>query len=235
MNLQFITSVSKGYWESVGKHCIHTWNLPGEVIVYVDQQEGEIEWINEIPYKKKLLHVPTLDVADYLDVKTKVRKFWGKSCAQIHAIRNRPIDTRIVWLDADMEQTDSISSHLFDFDFRNPVALMKSHDTSPDCYETGLVIFNQQFEKLTLFANRYEKFWRSEEDLLGLFRPYDAMVLGNLAEQHKLGYYNLCDTVCENIDALKNTRYSSVFKHWINKDNKKKFLEEKVSQESENS
>lgn len=235
MNLQFITSISKSYWESVGKHCIGTWNLPGEIIIYIDQQEGEVEWFNDIPYHKRLVHVPNLDVADYLDVKTKVRKFWGKSCAQIHAIRNRPMDTRIIWLDSDIEQIRPVSKQLFDFDFENPVALMKSHNTSPDCYETGLVIFNQQFEKLTLFANRYEKFWQSEEDLLGLFRPYDAMVLGNLAEQQKAGFYNLCNSICENKDALKNTRYATSFKHWINKENKKKFLEEKELKANENS
>ena len=225
MNLQFITSVSRSYWESVGKYCINTWDLPGEVIIYIDQQEGDLDWIKEIPseYKKKLLHVPILDVAEYIDVKTKVRKFWGKSCAQIHAIRNRPLETRIIWLDADMEQIGSANKELFDFYFSPPVAMMKSNDQHEDCYESGLVIFNQLHEKLTLFANQYEKFWKSEEDLLGLFRPYDAMVLGALAE--KRGFLNLVYENCENRDALPHTRYRDVFKHWINKENKAKLKE----------
>lgn len=230
MKLQFITSVSKSYWESVGKHCINTWNLPGEIIIYIDQQEGDVEWFNEIPHTKKLLHVPPLNVAEYLDSKTKVRKFWGKSCAQIHAIRNRPMDTRIIWLDADIEQIEKVKEHLFTFDFSDPIAIMKSHDENPDCYETGLVIFNQQVQKLTLFANRYEKFWKSEEDLLGLFRPYDAMVLGAIAEAR--GFLNLCHTTCENKHALKNSRYSTYFHHWINKENKANLLE-KIEQKND--
>lgn len=223
MNLQFITSVSKGYWESVGKHCIGTWDLPGEIVIYIDQQEGDVEWFNDIPHKKKLVYVPPLDVAEYLDVKTKVRKFWGKSCAQIHAIRNRPIDTRVIWLDADMEQTAPGGEDIFKFSFEQAVAMMKSNNSSPDCYETGLVIFNQQHEKLTLFANQYERFWKSEEDLLGLFRPYDAMVLGAVAERR--GFLNLVHQECENKYALENTRFSPYFKHWINKENKSKLKE----------
>jgi hypothetical protein len=227
MNLQFITSVSKSYWESVGKYCIGTWDLPGEIVIYIDQPEGDVEWFNDIPHKKKLVYVPPLDVADYLDVKTKVRKFWGKSCAQIHAIRNRPLDTRVIWLDADMEQLKPVSANMFDFSFKPPVAMMKSNTWSEDCYESGLVIFNQQHEKLTLFANQYEKFWKNEEDLLGLFRPYDAMVLGAMAE--KRGFLNLCNQDCDNKDALEYTDYKGYFKHWINKENKAK-LKEQISE-----
>lgn len=225
MKLQFITSVSKGYWESVGKYCIGSWDLPGEVVVYIDQQEGDLNWLDEIPkhYKKKLLHVPDLEVAEYLDVKTKVRKFWGKSCAQIHAIRNRPLETRVIWLDADIEQTGNVNSDLFELNFSQAVAMMKSNDFHEDCFESGLVIFNQLHEKLTLFANQYEKFWKSEEDLLGLFRPYDAMVLGAVVE--KRGFHNLVHGTCMNKDALEHTHFKNVFKHWINKDNKAKLKE----------
>lgn len=228
MNLQFITSVSKNYWYSTAKHCLATWNLPGEIIVYIDQKEGDVDWFNEIPYKKRLLHVPQLKVADYIDDKTKVRKFWGKSCAQIHAVRNRGEDTRVIWLDADIEQLQEIPDELFEFSFKAEVALMRSNTTSEDRYESGLVIFNQQHEKLTLFANQYEKFWKSEEDLLSCFRPYDNYVIGKLAE--KRSHLNLVHTECENKDALENTMFGPYFKHWINKDNKKLLQELKDPQ-----
>lgn len=225
MNVQFITSISKNYWYSTAKHCLSTWDLPGEIVVYIDQKEGDVDWFNDIPFKKILMNVPPLDVAEYLDDKTKVRKFWGKSCAQIHAVRNRPEDTRIVWLDADIEQLETLPEGIFEFDFKPAVAMMKSNNIHEDKYETGLVIFNQQHEKLTLFANQYEKFWKSEEDLLSCFRPYDNYVLGALAE--KRGFLNLVHKECANIDALENTRFGPYFKHWINKDNKK-LLQEKI-------
>jgi hypothetical protein len=223
MNLQFITSISKNYWNSTGKRCISTWDLPGEVVIYIDQQEGELEWLDEVPYKKKLLYVPPLNLDDYLSYKTKVRKFWGKSCAQIHAIRNRPLDTRIVWLDADVEQLQKVDEDLFTMNETFPLAMMKSHSKHADCYETGLVIFNDKYEKLTLFANQYERFWNNEEELFSLHRPYDAMVLGALAE--KKGFENLVQKECENVNALENTKFKKIFKHHINKENKSKLNE----------
>ena len=219
MNLQFITSISANYWESVGKYCIKTWDLPGEIIIYIDQKEGNLDWLDQVPHKKRLLYVPSLTVSEHINNRTKVKKFWGKSCAQIHAIRNRPLDTRIIWLDADVEQVSSVKPEIFEFYFDQAVAMMKSNDYSEDCYESGLVIFNESYKKLSLFATHYEKFWKTEEKLLSLFRPYDAMVLGELAQEK--GFLNLVHTPCDNKDALENTRFSEYFKHWINKDNKK--------------
>lgn len=217
--LQFVTSVSKSYYTSTAKYTMATWNLPGELVVYIDQKEGDLDWLDEIRHTKKLLNVPKLNVAEYLDDKTKVRKFWGKSCAQIHAIRNRPDDTRIVWLDADIEQlVPSVNENLFLSNFDKAVAMMKSNNQSADCFESGLVIFNESHKKLTLFANQYEKFWKDEESLLQLWRPYDALVLGALAE--KRGFLNLVEKECPNEHALENTKFRGTFKHWINKANK---------------
>jgi len=227
MNLQFITSVSKGYWNSVGKHCISSWNLPGEVVVYIDQQEGDLTWLEEIPYRKRLLHVPELDIANDYDVKTKIRKFWGKTCAQLDAVKNRGENTRIIWLDADIEQIESskLSEKLFNFTFKDGVAMMRSNTHNADRYETGLVIFNQQHDKLDLFMRQYESFWNTEEELSSLFRPYDAMVLGAIGERR--GFYNLCQNTCENKDAMTHTKYRKVLKHWINKKNKSILKESK--------
>lgn len=226
MKLKFVTSISQGYWNSIGKHCINTWNLPGEIVIYIDQQEGDVEWFNEIPHNKTLLKVPPLEITDDFDVKTKIRKFWGKSCAQIHAIKNREPDERIIWLDSDIEQLDKVDESLFNFSFSNPVALMRSNTQTWDCYETGLVIFNQEYEKLTLWADKYERFWNSKEDIEKLHRPYDALVLGNFALTQKTKFYNLCRKECDNVDALTNTIFNPYFKHWINKSNKEKLKNE---------
>ena len=227
MNLQFITSVSKEYWERTAKYCIGTWNLPGNLTIYIDQEEGEVEWFNDIKHKKLLLHVPTLKFSDGDEsTRTKIRKFWGKSCAQIHAIRNRQEDTRIVWLDADLEQIGNAPEALFSYNYGSkPVALMRSSNDPniPDCWETGLVIFNYENEKLTLFANQYEKYWKDKEALAELHKPYDAFVLGAMAE--KRNYVNLCLRECDNKDALANTVFADTFKHHINKENKKRLAE----------
>lgn len=228
MKLKFITSISKKYWEDVGKHCISTWDLPGEVVIYIDQQEGDVEWYNEIPFNKRLLHVPALEVDEQFDVNTKVRKFWGKSCAQIHAIKNRDVfaQERVIWLDADIEQKRSISKEMFEFRFIEPVGLMQSNDSHPDCYESGLVIFNETYHKLTLWANKYLAYWNDQDKLTSLHRPYDAIVLGNFAKGEKAGFLNLCDSICENVNALDNTRFSPYFTHHINKTNKDKLRQE---------
>jgi hypothetical protein len=108
---------------------------------------------------------------------------------------------------------------------------MNSGDNE-DCWETGLVLFNQQYSKLNIAVRMYEKVWRDEEQLMGLFRPYDAHVLGHVAEERT--FFNLCNQPCKNIDALSNSRYGQYFKHWINKDNKKILQDIKISQLSEN-
>jgi len=221
MKLKFITSISKNYWNSTGKYCINSWNLPGDVTIYIDQKEGDLDWVKEVPHHKELLHVPALTINNVAD-RTKVRKFWGKACAQIDAVRNRSIDERIIWLDADMEQIKSIDASFFSFDFKQFVAMMNSQDQE-DCWESGLVMFNQQHDKLNLYMTRYEKFWNDEDQLLSLWRPYDAQVLGHLADEN--GYLNLCKNKCKNIDALKNTNFNEYFLHWINKDNKKLLLD----------
>jgi len=237
MKLQFITSITESYWNGIGKHCISSWDLPGEVVIYIDQQEGEVEWFNDIPYKKKLVSVPPLKVLNSSDndddnkTKTKTRKFWGKACAQIHAVRNRDPDTRIIWLDADIEQIKPFKdTALFDWQFAHPVALMKSNDWSPDCWETGLVMFNENFEKMEVFLKRYESFWKDKEAMQTVYRPYDAMVLGAVATEYKGKFYNLCNNKCENVNALQHTIFRHHLKHWINKTNKE-ILKEKISNE----
>lgn len=224
MELHFITSVSKNYWQETGQYCIKTWKgLPGKVTVYVDQKDGDLDWINDIPFHKELLYVPPLEAA--VADRAKVRKFWGKSVAQITAVRNRGKDERIIWIDADVEMTElSVDKELFDFNFTEPFAILNSGDQE-DCWESGIVIFNQASNKFDLVIRKYEKAWLDEDTLLGLWRPYDAQVLGYIALER--GYLNLCHEKCSNEDALKNSHLGSFFKHWINKDNKKLLAEKK--------
>lgn len=218
MKLHFITSISKNYWNDTGKYCINTWkDLPGEVTVYVDQKDGDLDWLKEVPFHKELLYVPPLESksAD----RAKVRKFWGKSMAQITALRNRGKDERIIWIDADVEKiSPNVPEHLFSFEFNEPIAMMNSGDQE-DCWESGIVIFNQKAEKIDLTVRKYEKAWLDEDTLMSLWRPYDAQVLGHVATER--GFLNLCQTTCSNADALKNSPFAPYFKHWINKDNKK--------------
>lgn len=222
MKLHFITSISKNYWNDTAKYCINTWkNLPGDVTVYVDQKEGDLDWLKEIPFHKELLYVPKLEAAEA--DRAKVRKFWGKSMAQITALRNRGKDERIIWIDADVEMTNpNIPSNLFTLNFPEPIAMLNSGDQE-DCWESGIVIFNQQAEKFDVTVRRYEKAWLDEDTLMGLWRPYDAQVLGHVALDR--GYLNLCNQQCSNADALKYSHYGAYFKHWINKDNKKLLAE----------
>ena len=226
MDLHFITSVSKNYWNETGRYCIKTWTgLPGKITVYIDQKDGDLEWIKDIPFRKELLYVHPLEarVAD----RAKVRKFWGKATAQITANRNRGLDERVIWIDADVECILSpLPEHIFKFEFPEPVAVMNSGDHE-DCWESGIVVFNQRAEKFDRFVRQYEKAWLDEDILLGLYRPYDAQVLGHVATER--GYYNLCQRECKNIDAMANSLYSPYFKHWINKDNKKKLQDQHKS------
>jgi hypothetical protein len=83
-------------------------------------------------------------------------------------------------------------------------------------------LFNEEYEKLTLWSNKYWAFWNDQNKLESLHKPYDAIVLGNFAKGEKAGFLNLCDDVCENVNALENTRFSLYFKHHINKTNKDK-------------
>lgn len=215
MNLHFITSISQEYWNLVGKYCIPTWDLPGRVTVYVEQTEGDIKWVNQIPFNVEIITVPKLNTI-HKDRK-KVLKFWGKSWTQIHAVKNRGLDERIVWIDADVEQITQISSDEFTMNLKEPFAIMNSGDNE-DCWESGLVIFNQQCDKLGRSIKRYEASWVDEETLDSLWRPYDAQVLGYVAGS--TGFHNLCLQPCKNIDAFANSRYAEYFKHWINKENK---------------
>jgi hypothetical protein len=216
MNLHFITSLNREYWELVGQYCIPTWNLPGRVTIYVEQTEGDIKWVKNIPFDVEILIVPQLINTVHKDRK-KVLKFWGKSYAQIHAVKNRGIDERVVWIDADVEQLKNIDANNFTMELKEPFAIMNSGDHE-DCWESGLVIFNQQCDKLGRAIKRYEASWLDEETLDSLWRPYDAQVLGYVAGS--TGFHNLCLNSCSNADAFNNSRYAEYFKHWINKENK---------------
>lgn len=218
MNLHFITSISKEYWYSTAKQCLNTWDLPGTVTVYIDQQYGDLNWISEIPFNKKLLHVPFLKVDEFTST-AKVRKFWGKACAQIVAVKNREADERIIWLDSDIEQLGNTSADLFSFTFNEHIATMNS-GIGEDCWESGLVIFNNENGKLNQFMKHYERSWNDEDILSSLWKPYDAQVLGHTALEKS--YFNLCNNICDNAVALENTQFSGILKHWINKTNKAK-------------
>lgn len=222
MNLHFITSISKEYWDLTAKYCVPTWNLPGRVTVYVEQTEGDMKWVNQIPFNVELIIVPRLKW-EAGNRRRKVVKFWGKSYAQIHAVQNRGINERVIWLDADMEQKfgDVVPTQVFDSEFRDAVGLLYSGDHE-DCWESGIVIFNQQCDKLGRFIKRYHDAWNNEEIMESLWRPYDAQVIGYVCEK---GFYNLCHTPCSNIDAVKNSRFDSYFVHWINKENKDRLRE----------
>lgn len=229
MELHFITSLSEDYWNNTAKYCIPTWNLPGRVTIYIDQRSGGLDWIRELPYHCEYLYVPPLNhVNEFVD-KKKVMKFWGKSCAQMTAVRNRENNERIIWLDSDIEQLAPLFESDFNFDFSSPMALMNSND-GEDCWETGLVIFNHNFPKMNVIMNRYNDAWNDEEILNSLWKPYDAPVLGYVAAAK--GFTNLCEKSCKNIEALENTIYKDKLKHWINKDNKK-LLAEKNNEDSD--
>jgi hypothetical protein len=231
MNLHFITSISKDYWYATGQYCIKTWDLPGKVTVYLEQHEGEIKWIDDIPFNVELLTVPALKIDDdFIDTR-KILKFWGKTCAQINAVKNRGTDERVIWIDADVEQIAPVTKETFEFDFAEPIGIMNSHDNE-DCWETGMVIFNQTDEKLGLAMRKYDRAWRDNEILSSLWRPYDAQVLGYVAEDR--GYFNLCINDCKNIDALKNSIFGKYFKHHINKENKSLLQQLNVSKNSSN-
>jgi hypothetical protein len=221
MTLHFITSISKEYWHSIAKHCISTWDLPGKVTIYIDQESGDLDWISEIPYHKELLHVPELLVTDSGD-RTKVRKFWGKSCAQIDCVKEIGEEERVIWIDADVEQTAPVDEHMFNFRFVEPFAILNSGDHF-DCWETGIVIFNQDYKKIRVAMSKYSEAWNDSTILSSLWKPYDAQVLGYVAE--KRGFYNLCDQSCDNVNALENSRYGKSFKHWINKTNKQNLID----------
>ena len=218
MNLHFITSISQEYWYNVAQYCIPTWDLPGRVTVFVEQTDGDIKWANEIPFGAEIITVPDLVSIAHRERK-KVLKFWGKSYSQIYAVRNRGMDERVIWIDADVEQLSYVSEDLFTMKIKEPFAIMNSGD-SEDCWESGLVIFNQLCDKLGRAMRRYESTWQDADELSSLWRPYDAQVLGHVALQ--AGYHNLCDQSCSNADAFTNSRYGEYFKHWINKDNKQK-------------
>jgi len=218
MKLHFITSLSKEYWYDVAKKCISTWDLPGKVTIFIDQQFGDLDWISEVPFHKHLLYVPPLKVDEFTPT-AKVRKFWGKACAQIVAVRNREEDERVIWLDSDIEQIGPALEKYFTDPFERPVALMNSQD-GQDCWESGLVIFNQEYGKLNQFMKAYDLNWNNEQLLAELWKPYDAQVIGHTAEIK--GYLNLCTAPCKNESALLNTRYGTIFKHWINKENKER-------------
>ena len=224
MNLNFITSLSKEYWEGTGKFCLKTWkNFPGTVTVYIDQQEGDIAWINELPsfFVKKLVRVPNLNLEDRDS--TKIRKFWGKACAQISAMRERGKDERIVWIDADVEQTAStLPESIFSFSFMEPIAMLNSGD-GEDCWESGIVVFNQTADKIDLVVRKYENMYLNQDNLFSLWKPYDAQALGAVAMER--GFLNLCKKKCPNAEALANSHFAPYFKHWINKDNKKLLIE----------
>jgi hypothetical protein len=216
MNLHFITSVSREYWDLTAKYCIPTWNLPGRVTVYVEQTEGDIKWVKDIPFNTEILTVPTLPL-DPKFVTKKFLKFWGKAWAQIYSIRHRGNNERIVWLDADIEQIKPATERMFAFKLKTAVAMMNSGDAQ-DCWESGIVVFNEDQNKLGKFAHIYHKRWEDQDFLETLWRPYDAQVLGNVAESS--GYTNLCKEPCPNALAVKATIYADTFHHWINKENK---------------
>jgi hypothetical protein len=230
MNLHFITSISKEYWYDTARFCIPTWDLPGKITIYVEQREGNIEWLKELPFEYELLYAPDLVLDDLLD-KTKISKFWGKSCAQIKAVRNREENERVIWIDADVEQIAPVDKNLFDFTFSEPLGMLNSGHPE-DTWETGIVIFNQQYSKLSHVVKKYEQAWHDEEILYSLWKPYDACVLGYIAENRE--FYNLCTAKCKNVDALENSIFSPYFKHWINKTNKM-LLKEKNESKNSNS
>lgn len=217
MNLHFITSISQTYWNNTAKYCIPTWDLPGKVTVYIDHKEGDVDWFTDIPFNKKLLHVPHLEITSEELDKTKVSKFWGKTSAQLHAIYTNTEYDRIIWLDSDVEQIKPVTEDLFNFEFKEAFAIMNTEHV-PDAWETGLVIFNCHYEKIKIAMNRYKDAWHDEELLKKLWKPYDNEVLGHVAKDR--GYFNLCDSPCVNSKAFENSRFNPYFKHWINKTNK---------------
>jgi len=163
-----------------------------------------------------VLQTPQPLVSALVNDRRKVIKFWSKSTAQIHAVKNRSDNERIIWIDADVEQTARVEAKYFAFDFDQAVAVMNSGD-GKDCWETGIVLFNQQNDKLGKVIKDYENLWLDSDLENKVWKAYDAQVLGAAIEDN---YLNLCNRDGANKDALKNSLYGPWFKHWINKENK---------------
>lgn len=224
MNLHFITSISQEYWFDVAQYCIPTWNLPGRVTVYFEQDAGSIAWTKQVPYEM-ILQTPPLLTSNIVNDRRKVIKFWGKSCAQIHAVKYRNDNERIIWIDSDIEQLAEIDPKYFAFDFDQAVAAMNSGD-GQDCWESGIVLFNQQNEKLGKVIKDYENLWLDPELETRVWKSYDAPILGCVIEGN---FLNLCNHNGPNKDALQNSLYGPWFKHWINKENKELLKQQHAS------
>lgn len=202
MNIEVITSFNQYYYDLIGAHSLDSWlrYWPTNMTItcYVEGMR-----LQDRPRVKQIEFSELGD--DYqsfqaADVKGRVRIFAKKAYSVIHAMNHSTAD-RIMWIDADVLTTQTISAavlqsvmpdHVMSTHMGVTYTESKTGRVGPWLVpETGVFVLNTQHAKFDQFRSEYSRRYR-ERDFADLRRSYDNDVYGAAITKYNIPSLDLC-------------------------------------------
>ena len=190
MNIQVITSFNQEYYDNIGRACVNTWMQywPQHYTLtcYVEEfQLAPHSRIVQIDFDQLGNSYTTFQQCN--TVNDRVKTFAKKAYSVIHAMEHSTAD-RIIWLDADVLSTASISTELIESLCPNDTltTFMRVYHEKDDrvwqSAETGVFVINTRHAEFKNFAKRYRQYY-DEHITANLRRFYDGEVFGAIAQE----------------------------------------------------
>lgn len=163
-----VTSMSKAYYDFIGKYMLDSWNQYWDckLIVY---SEDDLSFLNSDKITYKDWNPCCLKLWKEFctgDVHESEKKFAKKGFASLDSWKN-PISKKIIWLDADMIFKKNIDIEIIDKILpNNKLIALFTHNYCPDRYkglssESGFYILNSEHDHFIDFISEYEKIYTS--------------------------------------------------------------------------
>jgi hypothetical protein len=220
MKISVITSFNKHYYELIGKESVETWlNFwPNDVILTCYVEEFKLPLVdtrlNEISFTD--LPKEYFEFQQDDNLKPRVKTFAKKAYSIIHAFENNTAD-RIIWIDADVISTNSLSKDFLENICPDNALLaymrvwhqLDNSDPFSEevpSAESGVFVVNTKHPEFKNFRSRYREYY-DKRITANLRRFYDGEVLGAVAKE----FENKCKIIdlCESVEK----KYNSPLKH----------------------
>jgi lipopolysaccharide biosynthesis glycosyltransferase len=220
MKISVITSFNKHYYDTIGNKSVSSWlkYWPDNISLTCYVEEFNLPFSNsritEIPFD--CLPNEYFEFQKDINLKPRVKTFAKKAYSIIHAFENNIAD-RIIWIDADVISTNSLSvdflENLCPDDtllsymrvWHNIDRLDPTSEEVPSA-ESGFFIVNTKHLEFKNFSSRYREYYNLRITK-NLRRFYDGEVLGAVAKEfeNKCKIIDLCQVV--------EKRYNSPLRH----------------------
>jgi lipopolysaccharide biosynthesis glycosyltransferase len=190
--ITWVTSLSREYYDYVGKVTLPTWeNLPGDIVFVWDDKPLDLGFGKVYNFYRDVASTEDPWIREMMGG-SKADRFWKKSRVQVWAARK--FKGLVIWLDADVMVTQKLPKSKA-IEIIHPqhnvwgtLDCGEDHPQQLDHIDTGIVGFNTRHLDFHEFIREYSLMWYNGE-IYKCHQPYDHYVVTALSKKWKAKTY----------------------------------------------